>query len=57
MTGILLFSLKNEFGEGTNVNMIDGGVFANNPAICLKALNSSDHLETTKGGQIMKPRV
>ena len=27
------FSFKNEFGEGTNVNMIDGGIFANNPAL------------------------
>lgn len=27
------FSYKNEFGEGTNLNMIDGGVFANNPAL------------------------
>ncbi|WP_113651992.1 CBASS cGAMP-activated phospholipase [Pedobacter namyangjuensis] len=27
------FSFKNEFGEGTNINMIDGGIFANNPAL------------------------
>lgn len=27
------FSFSNEFGEGKNVNMIDGGVFANNPAL------------------------
>lgn len=27
------FSFSNEFGEGRNVNMIDGGVFANNPAL------------------------
>jgi len=27
------FSFKNELGEGTNVNMIDGGVFANNPSL------------------------
>ena len=27
------FSFKNEFGEGTNVNMIDGGVFATNPSL------------------------
>lgn len=27
------FSFKNEFGSGQNVNMIDGGLFANNPAL------------------------
>lgn len=27
------FQFKNEFGEGTNINMIDGGVFANNPSL------------------------
>ncbi|RZL53345.1 MAG: hypothetical protein EOO93_21050 [Pedobacter sp.] len=27
------FSFKNEFGNGQNVNMIDGGLFANNPAL------------------------
>lgn len=27
------FSFKNDFGEGTNINMIDGGIFANNPAL------------------------
>jgi uncharacterized protein len=27
------FSYSNEFGEGTNSNMIDGGVFANNPSL------------------------
>lgn len=27
------FSFSNEFGNGTNVNMIDGGIFANNPTL------------------------
>jgi patatin-like phospholipase/acyl hydrolase len=27
------FSFENEYGSGTNVNMIDGGIFANNPAL------------------------
>lgn len=27
------FSYKNKFGEGHNVNMIDGGLFANNPSL------------------------
>lgn len=27
------FSFSNEFGEGLNVNMIDGGIFANNPSL------------------------
>ncbi|QEC52819.1 patatin-like phospholipase [Anseongella ginsenosidimutans] len=27
------FRFKNEFGEGANINMIDGGVFANNPSL------------------------
>jgi len=27
------FSFKNDFGEGTNINMIDGGIFANNPSL------------------------
>lgn len=27
------FSFSNEFGEGVNVNMIDGGIFANNPSL------------------------
>lgn len=27
------FSFSNEFGSGINVNMIDGGIFANNPAL------------------------
>lgn len=27
------FSFKNEFGSGKNVNMIDGGIFANNPSL------------------------
>lgn len=27
------FSFSNEYGEGTNVNMIDGGIFANNPSL------------------------
>ncbi len=27
------FSFSNEYGSGKNVNMIDGGIFANNPAL------------------------
>lgn len=27
------FSFENEYGSGTNVNMIDGGIFANNPSL------------------------
>lgn len=27
------FSFENEYGKGTNVNMIDGGIFANNPSM------------------------
>ena len=27
------FSFSNEYGDGVNVNMIDGGVFANNPSL------------------------
>lgn len=27
------FTFSNEFGEGVNVNMIDGGIFANNPSL------------------------
>lgn len=27
------FSFSNEFGDGVNVNMIDGGIFANNPSL------------------------
>ena len=27
------FSFSNEHGSGTNINMIDGGIFANNPAL------------------------
>lgn len=27
------FSYENEYGSGTNVNMIDGGIFANNPSL------------------------
>lgn len=27
------FSFSNELGEGVNVNMIDGGIFANNPSL------------------------
>ena len=27
------FSFSNEFGEGVNINMIDGGLFANNPSL------------------------
>lgn len=27
------FSFSNEYGEGVNVNMIDGGIYANNPSL------------------------
>lgn len=27
------FNFENEYGSGTNVNMIDGGIFANNPSL------------------------
>lgn len=27
------FSYENEYGSGTNINMVDGGIFANNPSL------------------------
>ena len=59
------FSYENEFGKGTNVNMIDGGIFANNPAL-IGILEATDKLGkifseikvlslgTGKGKQIIK---
>lgn len=37
------FSFSNEFGSGLNVNMIDGGVFANNPSL-IGLLEATDKL-------------
>lgn len=42
------FSFKNEFGEGTNINMIDGGIFANNPAL-IGVFEATDKLDITIG--------
>lgn len=59
------FSFTNEFGTGTNVNMIDGGVFANNPVLIglLEAIEKMDvkladveivSIGTGKGKHIIK---
>jgi uncharacterized protein len=59
------FSFSNEFGEGVNVNMIDGGIFANNPSLIgvLEATEKLGHdfsnirllsLGTGKGKHIIK---
>lgn len=37
------FTYNNEFGQGANVNMIDGGIFANNPAL-IGILEATDKL-------------
>lgn len=37
------FSYKNKFGEGHNINMIDGGVFANNPSL-IGVLEATDKM-------------
>jgi uncharacterized protein len=37
------FSFSNEHGSGTNVNMIDGGIFANNPSL-IGILEATDKL-------------
>lgn len=37
------FEYKNEFGSGANLNMIDGGIFANNPAL-IGILEAADKL-------------
>lgn len=42
------FSFKNEFGEGTNINMIDGGIFANNPAL-IGVFEATDKLDIAIG--------
>jgi patatin-like phospholipase/acyl hydrolase len=42
------FSFKNELGEGTNINMIDGGIFANNPAL-IGVFEATDKLDITIG--------
>lgn len=59
------FKFDNKFGTGSNVNMIDGGIFANNPAL-IGILEAADKLDinfsdikvisigTGKGKQIIK---
>ncbi len=59
------FEFNNKFGSGNNVNMIDGGIFANNPAL-IGILEAADKLNinfsdikvvsigTGKGKQIIK---
>lgn len=42
------FSFKNEFGEGTNINMIDGGIFANNPSL-IGVFEATEKLEIPIG--------
>ncbi|QQT52090.1 patatin-like phospholipase family protein [Sphingobacterium multivorum] len=42
------FSFKNELGEGTNINMIDGGIFANNPAL-IGVFEATDKLDIPIG--------
>ncbi|WP_160069113.1 CBASS cGAMP-activated phospholipase [Sphingobacterium bovisgrunnientis] len=42
------FSFKNEHGEGTNINMIDGGIFANNPAL-IGVFEATDKLDIPIG--------
>ncbi|MDR7128096.1 patatin-like phospholipase/acyl hydrolase [Algoriphagus sp. 4150] len=59
------FSFSNEFGSGKNINMIDGGIFANNPSLIgiLEATEKLGHsfsdisllsLGTGKGKHIIK---
>lgn len=59
------FSFSNEFGNGVNVNMIDGGIYANNPSLVgiLEATEKLDNdfseirlisLGTGKGKHIIK---
>lgn len=59
------FSFANEFGSGKNVNMIDGGIFANNPSLIgiLEATEKLGHsfsdisllsLGTGKGKHVIK---
>lgn len=42
------FSFNNELGKGTNVNMIDGGIFANNPAL-IGVFEATDKLDIPIG--------
>lgn len=42
------FSFKNDLGEGTNINMIDGGIFANNPAL-IGVFEATDKLRVDIG--------
>jgi patatin-like phospholipase/acyl hydrolase len=59
------FSFSNEHGAGTNINMIDGGIFANNPSLIgiLEATEKLNHdfsqvrllsLGTGKGKHVIK---
>lgn len=61
------FSFSNDLGSGVNVNMIDGGIFANNPALIgvLEATEKMGHsfsdlqllsLGTGRGKHIIKAR-
>jgi patatin-like phospholipase/acyl hydrolase len=38
------FQFENKFGKGNNINMIDGGIFANNPAL-IGLLEASEKLD------------
>ncbi len=38
------FNFANEYGQGVNINMIDGGIFANNPAL-IGLLEASEKLK------------
>lgn len=42
------FTFKNEHGEGKNINMIDGGIFANNPAL-VGVFEATDKLDIPIG--------
>jgi patatin-like phospholipase/acyl hydrolase len=42
------FSFQNALGEGTNINMIDGGIFANNPAL-IGVFEATDKLDIPIG--------
>ncbi|MFZ4262100.1 CBASS cGAMP-activated phospholipase [Sphingobacterium sp. HJSM2_6] len=46
------FSFKNEHGEGTNINMIDGGIFANNPSL-IGVFEATDKLNIPIGDIVL----
>lgn len=46
------FSFKNEHGEGTNINMIDGGIFANNPSL-IGVFEATDKLDIAIGDIVL----